>query len=318
MTRFRPGAADIVAAALIIVLTVALMAALACADAGAARAAAFTDLRYGPDELQSLDLHVPDPRGADAGRPAPVVVYFHGGAFVGGDKHPCAPQLAAMLGARGIAFACADYRLAPAVHFAIPMRDGARAVQWLRAHAGDYGLDPSRVALMGLSAGAGVAFWIAFHPDGADPSSPDPVLRQSTAVSAVVVGNAQATYDPADIAARLHTGRLPRWLAQFYGAGSPAELGEPRFRDAEADASPIHTMHAGAPPVLAWYGKAAEPLPPDSAPADYVHDPAQGEIMAAAARERGASLTLRNAADTGGWRGFLDEAVSFLAGHLGR
>ncbi|WP_237476572.1 alpha/beta hydrolase [Lichenibacterium dinghuense] len=289
-------------------------AALACAAAVLpARSATYPDLRYGPDGLQSLDLHVPD-----GGGPAPVVVYFHGGAFVGGDKHPCAPQLTALLGQRGIAFACADYRLAPAVHFPTPMRDGARAVQWLRAHAADYGLDPSRVALMGLSAGAGVALWVAFHPDAADPASPDPVLRQSTAVAAVVTGNAQATYDPADIAARLHTDRLPRWLAQFYGAASTADLADARFRDAEADASPIHTLHAGGPPVLAWYGKAAEPLPPDSAPADYVHSPAQGEILAETARERGAPLTLRTAADTGGWRGFLGEAVDFLANRLGR
>ena len=294
----------------------ALAAALACAAAGLsapARAGDFADLRYGPDRLQSLDLHVPD-----GGGPVPLVVYFHGGAFVGGDKHPCAPQLVAMLAARGIAFACADYRLAPAVRFPAPMQDGARAVQWLRAHAGDYGLDPSRVALMGLSAGAGVAFWVAFHPDGADPSSPDPVLRQPTGVSAVVTANAQATYDPADIAARFRTDRLPRWLAQFYGAGSTAELGDARFRAAEADASPIHTIHAGAPPVYSWYGKAAEPLPADASPADYVHSPAQGDLLAEAARERGATLTLRTAADTGGWRGFLGEAVPFLADHLGR
>ena len=278
-----------------------------------AQAGDVAELRYGPDRLQSLDLHVPE-----GGGPAPVVVYFHGGAFVGGDKHPCAPQLVALLAARGIAFACADYRLAPAVHFPVPMRDGARAVQWLRAHAAEYRLDPSRVALMGLSAGAGVALWVAFHPDLADPGSPDPVLRESTAVAAVVTGNAQATYDPADIAARLHTARLPRWLAQFYGAGSTAELGDPRFRAAEEDASPIHTIHAGAPPVFSWYGKAAEPLPSDLSPADYIHDPAQGEILAESARERGASLTLRTAADTGGWRGFLDEAVPFLADRLGR
>ena len=229
------------------------------------RAADHLDLRYGPAPLQSLDLHVPE-----GGGPAPVVVYFHGGAFVGGDKHPCAPQLAAGLAARHVAFACADYRLAPAVRYPVPMRDGARAVQWLRAHAGDYGLDPARVGLMGLSAGAGVALWVAFRPDLADPASPDPVLRQSTAVAAVVTGNPHATYDPADIEARLHTRRLP------------------------------------------------EILPPDSAPPDYIHSPAQGEILAEVGRERGASVVLRTSADTGGWRGFLGEAVAFFASNLDR
>ncbi len=279
----------------------------------AVRASDALDLRYGPDRLQSLDLHVP----ANGG-PAPVVVYFHGGAFVGGDKLPCAPQLAAMLAARHIAFACANYRLAPGVHFPTPMRDGSLAVQWLRAHATEYGLDPEHVGLMGLSAGAGVALWVALHPDFADASSADPVLRQSTAISAVVTGNAQATYDPAEIRSRLHTDRLPRWLAQFYGAGSLEALADPRFRAAEADASPISNIHAGGPPILAFYGKAAEPLPPDSAPQDYIHSLAQGQILAEVARERGADLTLRTSAETGGWRGFLDEATAFLSERLDR
>ena len=293
-------------------LVLASAAALALAAPGA-RAADALDLRYGPDRLQVLDLHVP--AGA---APAPVVVYFHGGAFVGGDKHPCAPQLAAMLAARRIAFACVDYRLAPGVRYPVPMRDGALAVQWLRAHAADYGLDPGKVALMGLSAGAGIAFWVAYRPDLADPASPDPVLRQSTSVAAVVAANAQATYDPAEIQARLHTDRMPRWLAQLYGAASVSDLSDPRFRAAEAEASPIANMRAGAPPVLAYYGQMAEPLPAGSSPQDYIHNPAQGEILAAVARERGAALTLRTAADTGGWRGFLGETVAFLAGHLGR
>ena len=304
MTRAR--------ALLVLASVLASAAALALAAPGA-RAADALDLRYGPDRLQVLDLHVP--AGA---APAPVVVYFHGGAFVGGDKHPCAPQLAAMLAARRIAFACVDYRLAPGVRYPVPMRDGALAVQWLRAHAADYGLDPGKVALMGLSAGAGIAFLVAYRPDLADPASPDPVLRQSTSVAAVVAANAQATYDPAEIQARLHTDRMPRWLAQLYGAASVSDLSDPRFRAAEAEASPIANMRAGAPPVLAYYGQMAEPLPAGSSPQDYIHNPAQGEILAAVARERGAALTLRTAADTGGWRGFLGETVAFLAGHLGR
>ena len=290
----------------------ALLLLLLAAPVDAA-AATYADLSYGPDRLQSLDLHVPEGNG-----PVPVVVSFHGGAFVGGDKRPCAPRFAALLAARRIALACADYRLAPAAPYPAPMRDGARAVQWLRAHAGDYGLDPARVGLVGVSAGAGIALWVAFHPDLAAPGAADPVLRQSSAVSAVVTVNAQATYDPAEIRARLHTGRLPRWLAQFYGADSLAALDDPRFRPLEVEASPAANLHAGGPPVLGYYGRPPEALPQGSAPADYIHSPAQGQILAAAARECGAALTLRSAADTGGWGGFLDEAVAFLAGPLGR
>jgi acetyl esterase len=281
----------------------------------AASASEVANLAYGPDRQQVLDLHLPD----QAGRPAPVVVFFHGGAFVGGDKHPCAPHLAALLTARGIAFACANYRLAPRVHYPAPMRDGARAVQWLRAHATDYGLDPQHFAVMGMSAGAGIALWIAFRPDLADAGSPDPILRQSTGVSAVVTGNAQATYDPAEIEARLHTRRFPKFLAQFFGAISVQGLGEARYRQAEQDASPIANMHAGEPPLLAYYAAAAAPLASDSAPQVYIHHPEQGRVLETVGHERGAEVTLRDVTDyPQGWQGFLEAATDFLAGSLER
>ena len=243
-----------------------LAAAVAVAVASSSASAAgsdLSDLAYGSDRQQVLDLHLP----ARTDHPAPVLVFFHGGAFVGGDKHPCAPRLAALLTARGIAFACSNYRLAPRVHYPVPMLDGARAVQWLRAHAGDYNLDAKHVAVMGMSAGAGIALWIAFRPDLADPGSPDPVLRQSTSVSAVVTGNAQATYDPAEIEAKLHTRHIPQFLAELFGAASVASLGEARFAQAEHDASPTGNMHAGrasAPGLLC--GRADHRCRPTASP----------------------------------------------------
>ena len=251
-------------------------------------------------------------------RPAPTVPLrswcsFTGGAFVGGDKQPCAPRLAALLTARGIAFACSNYRLAPRVRYPAPMLDGARAVQWLRAHAADYNLDPKRFAVMGLSAGAGIALWIAFRPDLADPGSPDPVLRQSTSVSAAVTGNAQATYDPAEIQAKLHTRQVPRFLADLFGAASVASLGETQFARAVRDASPIDNMHAGEPPLLAYYATAPTPLPPDSPPQVYIHHPEQGSLLQATARRQGADMVLRNVTDyPRGWPGFLSEVEDFV------
>ncbi len=268
-----------------------------------------SDLAYGADRQQVLDLHLP-PR---TDHPAPVLVFFHGGAFVGGDKHPCAPRLAALLTARGIAFACSNYRLAPRVHYPVPMLDGARAVQWLRAHAGDYNLDTKHFAVMGMSAGAGIALWIAFRPDLADPGSPDPVLRESTSVSAAVTGNAQATYDPAEIEANLHTRQVPKFLAELFGAASVASLSDMRFSQAEHEASPIGNMHAGEPPLLAYYTAAPTPLPPDSQPQIYIHHPEQGSLLQATARRQGADMILRNVTDyPNGWQGFLSEVADFV------
>ena len=80
------------------------------------------------------------------------------------------------------------------------MHDGARAIQFLRLHANEWNLDKTRIAATGGSAGAGLSLWIAFHDDLADPMSDDPILRESTRISAVGVFGAQTTYDPRVVA----------------------------------------------------------------------------------------------------------------------
>ena len=55
-----------------------------------------------------------------------------------------------------------DYRLYPEVRFPDFVADGARALRWLRAHAGDFGGDPERIILMGHSAGAHIAALLAY------------------------------------------------------------------------------------------------------------------------------------------------------------
>nr|WP_064570936.1 alpha/beta hydrolase [Gordonia sp. LAM0048] len=93
-----------------------------------------------------LDLHLPA-----TGGPWPVVVYIHGGSFVGGVRE-MGPWNA--LPRRGIAVASASYRLAGEVGFPEPVEDVRAAVRWLRRHAHEWNLDPQRVSLWGSSAGA--------------------------------------------------------------------------------------------------------------------------------------------------------------------
>jgi acetyl esterase/lipase len=54
-----------------------------------------------------------------------------------------------------------DYRLAPEATGAAPMRDGLLALQWLVGHGQELGIDPRRIAVMGDSAGGGVAAGVA-------------------------------------------------------------------------------------------------------------------------------------------------------------
>src|SRR5262249_26779564 len=92
-----------------------------------------------------LDLHVPEGQ-----KPSPVVVYAHGGGFVGGTRTmgPWAFLLKA-----GYAVASVDYRLAAEAKFPFPIHDLAAAVRWVRANAERYRLDPGFVIGFGSSAG---------------------------------------------------------------------------------------------------------------------------------------------------------------------
>jgi acetyl esterase len=93
----------------------------------------------------------------DCDRPAPVILFAHGGGWVMGtlDTHDgFCRQLAATT---GWAVLSVDYRLAPEHPYPIPVEDVWRAHEWLRAEGTEHGLDVSRVAVAGDSAGGHLA-----------------------------------------------------------------------------------------------------------------------------------------------------------------
>ena len=153
------------------------------------------NIRYGPHERNVLDLWKAMPRPGKSG-PTPLVVFFHGGGFRLGDKASIPGWLVARCLAEGISVASANYRLSDTAAFPAPMLDGARAIQYVRAHAKEFGIDPGRMAASGSSACAGIALWVGFHDDLADPRSPDPIARQSTRLTCLGVDGRQTSYDP--------------------------------------------------------------------------------------------------------------------------
>src|SRR5262249_13177294 len=88
----------------------------------------------------------------------------------------------------GIATISISYRLAPAHRFPAPLDDVRRGLRWVRAHADELGIDPARIALLGVSAGAHLAVLAHLARDVA-PLAPDlpPDLRDvSESVLAVI------------------------------------------------------------------------------------------------------------------------------------
>ena len=151
----------------------------------------FANVKYGPHQRNVLDLWK-----AKSEKPTPLVVFIHGGGFSGGSKELLSPALLEGLLKAGISMMAINYRLSPEVHFPAHYLDCARAVQFARLNAKEWNIDPTRIAATGGSAGAGTSLWIGFHDDMADPTSSDPVLRQSTRLRCMAVAGAQSSYDP--------------------------------------------------------------------------------------------------------------------------
>jgi triacylglycerol lipase len=99
------------------------------------------------------------PEAADA--PLPCIVHMHGGGYVIGSPHADAPQHRALAAALQCCIVSVDYRLAPETPFPGAIEDCYAALTWLFANAELLGIDPSRVGVMGESAGGGLAAALA-------------------------------------------------------------------------------------------------------------------------------------------------------------
>ncbi len=144
-----------------------------------------SDVKYGETYPNSFaDIWYPD----DSGEKRPVVVYFHGGGFIFGNKSAGDPmqtgggvgKLEAIVKA-GYILVNADYALAPQYRFPVPILQCDELFRYLIAHEEDLHLDMSRVCLSGGSAGANMTVIYAAcvcNPDYAAMLGIKPVMTQ--------------------------------------------------------------------------------------------------------------------------------------------
>lgn len=113
-------------------------------------------LPYGDQPRQKLDVYLPPQPVADkalgAGG-APLVLFFYGGSWSSGNRTDYR-FVGEALASRGIVTIVADYRLSPDVRYPVFLQDSALAMRWAVDNAQKYGADPSRIFVMGHSAGA--------------------------------------------------------------------------------------------------------------------------------------------------------------------
>ena len=210
------------------------------------------DVNYAGDTVSKhlLDLYLPP----ESTGPLPLVVWIHGGAWMVNDKYAdmsYMQQTVHDIVAEGYALASVDYRFSTQAVFPAQLQDCFAALAFLTEHASDYGLDTSRIALMGFSAGGHLASLAGlahnarmeeFYPVGA---------TRDFRIRGVV-----DFYGPAN-------------LVMFPGAGDPespesrllgaAPLDRPDLAEA---ASPVTYVDADDPPFLIVQGALDESVDP--------------------------------------------------------
>lgn len=182
----------------------------------------------------------------------PLIVWINGAGWRGCDKNLMAAEMQ-FLAEAGYAVACIYYRSSAEGHFPDQLIDCKTAVRFLRAHADEYGLDPSRVGTIGRSAGGHLSAWMAMNTDGYDT---DEWADQLSEVQASV-----DMFGPVDIRRcneiEIENFKNPnhRWhsLPETHGG---ALLGgdEATMLERSDEASPIFSMNERMCPIAILHG----------------------------------------------------------------
>ncbi len=210
----------------------------------------------------TLDLYAKEAQG---GKPRPLIVYVHGGGWLGGQPRQAGafvdfPRLLADIAASGYVVASVSYRLSGEARFPAAIEDVELAVHWLRMHAAAYGIDPQQVIIWGASAGGQLAGLVATscNKQGPAPSiaaSAAPAATQLTHVSDCVQG-AVLWYAALDFTQLHASAGADSPEAKYLGCMPRACGGKLRL------ASPTLMINQNTPPVLLVFGSADKVVPP--------------------------------------------------------
>jgi acetyl esterase/lipase len=217
-----------------------------------------------------LAMDISEPAAGKA-RPAPALIFIHGGETLVGSRiikdgsldGMYFDQLRTDLLQRGFIVTSIDYGLVPLYNVGEQVRDAKCAVRFLRAHAHELGLDPQRIAAAGTSQGGYLSAMLAtLGPDsGADTGQ---YLNQSSRIQAVV-----DMWGPMDIS---NFSGSPGWASLLAGSNNKAQLRR---------SSPLYHVAPGDPPFMIIYGVD-----------DWFIAPHHSLDMARALRQAGVPVTL--------------------------
>jgi acetyl esterase/lipase len=195
------------------------------------------NIPYGPDPAQKLDLCLPPL----AGTQRPAVVMIHGGYWTVGQRNAYEP-LCKGAASQGMVAVTIDYRLADgSEHHRWPAQlvDAQLAVRWLRFHAAEFGINPQHICVLGDSAGAHLAVFLAVL----NRTIPGDYANEIPSVSSSVAC-AVDNFGPADLTAD-----------NFWPPNQQLFGIEGRAPAQERDASPLFLVGPTTAPIMIAHGR---------------------------------------------------------------
>jgi len=171
---------------------------------------------------------------------APVIIFIHGGSWTSGDKKDYLIYCLAYA-QKGYATASLSYRFSQEAIFPAAVEDIICGIRWIKEHGREYGIDSSRVALVGGSAGGHLAMLAGYTADepffvsGCDDNA------VSTAVQGIV-----NIYGPSDLTTdfAVAQGPTPKFMGTTYDVNP----------DIYKKASPVSYITSDDPPTLTFHG----------------------------------------------------------------
>jgi acetyl esterase/lipase len=213
------------------------------------------DLTYGVRDgrAMQLDLYLPS-RDVSLNREV-IVMFMHGGCWISGSKDDAIPHLDPFL-EMGMTVANVEYRLAHVAHAPAAIDDCRVALHWLIEHAQDFGYDPSKIIVAGVSSGGYLALMTGILGPANLPARSDHTLASTLAPARAAPGGAvkailnwSGMTDMTDLLAGPHkTDYAAAWFGDV-GIEPLARLVSPLYA-VRPGMAPVLTIHGTADPVV--------------------------------------------------------------------
>jgi acetyl esterase/lipase len=195
------------------------------------------------DKSLALDIY----RKKDTNKPAPLLVFIHGGGWRTGKRQDYLVYLLDFA-KRGYVTATVSYRLVKEDPFPAAVQDVKCAIKWLKQHAEEYLFDPNKIAVIGGSAGGHLAMMVGYSSDVLELESECDSLDFESSVAAVI-----NIYGPMDLTTEYAINRNE--TLDFIG-GTYDEFPE-QYRLA----SPLTHITPDDPPTQIFHGTIDELVP---------------------------------------------------------